>query len=121
MSTAVICAFLPLTVVSTANMREHHMARARRAKLHRETARWALSRYPVAPGAGPVTITLIRIAPRKLDDDNLQSAFKASRDGVADWLGVDDGHPSLTWLYAQRKGLPNQYGAEVVIQWEMTA
>ena len=27
--------------------------------------------------------------------------FKATRDGVADWLGVDDGDKRLSWRYAQ--------------------
>ena len=50
-------------------------------------------------------ITLTRIAPRTLDDDNLAAGFKATRDRVADWLGVDDGDKRLTWRYAQERGL----------------
>jgi hypothetical protein len=38
-----------------------------------------------------------------MDSDGLAIAFKAVRDGVADWLGVDDGHESLTWRYAAQK------------------
>ena len=41
---------------------------------------------------------------RPMDDDNLRSALKACRDGVADALGVDDGSPLVTWEYAQVKG-----------------
>jgi hypothetical protein len=65
---------------------------------------------------GPFVVTLTRIAPRKLDSDNLNSAFKAMRDGIADWLCVDDGHESVTWVYAQRKGRKGEYAAEVAIQ-----
>lgn len=113
----VICALLPLRIVSTANLREHWTAKGRRNSTHRMTARVALRQHQV-PTSGPLTITLTRIAPRKLDSDNLAIAFKACRDGIADWLGVDDGHESLTWLYEQRKGNPGQYAAEVAISWE---
>ncbi len=113
----VICALLPLRIVSTANLREHWTARGRRSATHRHTARLALRQHQV-PNSGPLTITLTRIAPRNLDSDNLAISFKAVRDGVADFLGVDDGHKSLTWLYDQRKGKPGQYAAEVTIAWE---
>lgn len=51
----------------------------------------------------PVVVTLIRIAARALDDDNLAYSFKAVRDGVADGLGVRDNDPRVTWRYAQAK------------------
>lgn len=38
--------------------------------------------------------------------------------GVADWLGIDDGDPRLTWQYAQRKSKPGNYAAEIVIEAE---
>jgi hypothetical protein len=50
-----------------------------------------------------------------LDGDNLQSAFKATRDGVADWLGVDDGDPRLDWQYRQRKGAAKVYAVEIEV------
>jgi hypothetical protein len=61
-------------------------------------------------------ITLTRIAPRKLDTDNLVSACKGVRDGIADTLGVDDGDERITWKYAQRKGKPKQYAVEVEVE-----
>jgi hypothetical protein len=48
---------------------------------------------------------------RGLDDDNLRSALKAVRDGVADALGVDDRDPRLSFHYHQRPGL--QFEVEV--------
>jgi len=96
---------LGTTLPSAANLREHHLARAKRVKKWRSVGWWALS---VAMGlrakSGPLVLLLTRVAPRPLDDDNLASAFKAFRDGVADVLGVDDRDPRVTWLYAQRKG-----------------
>lgn len=95
------------------NTREHHQARARRAKLHRQTTHWAMkvARKPDLP----CIVTLTRLAPRELDGDNLQAGLKACRDGVADWLGVDDRDPRVTWAYGQKKGKPRQYAVEVAI------
>ena len=39
----------------------------------------------------PVTVTLTRLGGRKLDPDNLANSFKHVQDGVAAWLGIDDG------------------------------
>ena len=58
---------------------------------------------------------LTRIAPRQLDGDNLQSAFKATRDGVADWLGIDDGDKRLDWQYRQRSGGAKVYAVELEV------
>ena len=108
---------LPIHIVSEANMREHFRVVAKRKALHRQTARWHMQCFlrPVPERAA--TITLTRIGPRMLDDDNLASGFKACRDGVADWLGIDDGDKRLTWRYAQRKGPARHYSAEVLIEW----
>jgi hypothetical protein len=119
-ATHVICVRLGLHIVSEANRREHWATKAHRVRWHRKCA--AASLYGVctigAPVTPPATITLTRIAPRKLDSDNLAGGFKAARDGVADWLHMDDGDEQLTWVYAQRKGKPGEYDAECVIEWE---
>jgi crossover junction endodeoxyribonuclease RusA len=102
-------------IESEANGREHWRPKATRVKRQRLMA-WANLRTIERPAfLGPVTIVLTRIAPRELDGDNLQSGFKATRDGVADWLGVDDGDKRLTWQYSQRKGAPHHYGVEIEI------
>jgi hypothetical protein len=121
-ATQVICTLLGIRIESEANGREHWRAKAKRTKDQRKLAYWAL--WDAGPFGGicgkpPITITLTRIAPRKLDSDNLAGGFKAVRDGIADWLGTDDGHESLTWLYDQRKGAPGQYDSEARIEWEV--
>lgn len=58
----------------------------------------------------PLVVVLTRIAPRKLDDDNLASAFKYIRDQIAEMVGVDDGSPVYTWVYLQRTG---EYGIDI--------
>lgn len=108
---------IPLKIESVNNLREHWRRRASRAKEHRLSA-WAhLRAADKAPRLiGPVVVTLTRIAPRELDDDNLAGGFKAVRDGVADYFGVDDRNPLIRWAYAQRKGKPKQYAAEVRVE-----
>lgn len=113
----VLCVLLPLRIVSVLNEREHHMVRHRRAALHRKTTLTLLKQAQRTAPALPVTVTLTRIAPRSLDGDNCQAGFKACRDGVAEWLGVDDADPCIAWRYAQRRGHTAQYAAEVVVEW----
>lgn len=55
----------------------------------------------------PVRITLTRISPCELDDDNLGTAFKRIRDGICEALGFRDDKNRdgyLQWHYAQEKG-----------------
>lgn len=106
---------LPIKLVSVANLRLHWAAKAKLVKGHRTRTRAALSNEAPIPPATPLTVVLTRIAPRRLDSDNLSSAFKACRDGVADWLGVDDGHKDIEWVYEQRAGGPKVYAIEVEI------
>jgi hypothetical protein len=109
-----LTAKLPLRIESVANLREHWRQRAKRAQMQREAAHWAL-KGNAQPPAGPLTVTLTRIGPRPLDTDNLAGGFKAVRDGVADWLMVDDGSPLLTWVYAQERGAPKTYACRIEI------
>ena len=64
----------------------------------------------------PLTVTMTRIAPRELDSDNLAISFKHVRDGIADWLGVNDNDKRVTWKYAQERGAPKHYAARVEIK-----
>lgn len=105
----------PCRLVSVANAREHWSRRAARAKAHREAALcYLLGRGKVA---GPATVTITRIGAKMLDTDNLASACKATRDGVADWLGRDDADPSITWGYAQElAGKRGVYAVRIEVQ-----
>ena len=105
---------MPVKIVSVANLRLHWAVKAKLAKSHRSKAFSALASV-AAPPAPPCTLVLTRVAPRALDGDNLQSAFKAVRDGVADWLGVDDGHQQLDWQYKQRKDGSKVYAVEIEV------
>ena len=67
----------------------------------------------IAKEGAPCTVTLVDVRPRKkLDDDNIRSAFKSIRDGIADAFGLDDGHNSpIKFDYQQLTG---PYGIRVV-------
>ncbi|HET9554380.1 MAG TPA: hypothetical protein VFP50_15565 [Anaeromyxobacteraceae bacterium] len=111
---------LPVQLVSAANLREHWSARRRRVKAHRDGAallvRMALRRVGAPPPPYLVTLTRV-IGPRgrELDDDNLRSALKAVRDGIAEALGVDDGDRSaVVWNYAPEER--GRWGARIRIE-----
>lgn len=95
--------FLPITVISEANQREHHMEKHGRKVAQQQAfnAEWMLLAGRVQISA-PCTIKLTRIGSRALDTDNLAGAFKHVRDAIAAMIGIDDGDPRLTWLYEQR-------------------
>lgn len=93
-----------LEAPSTPNLREHWSKRAKRAKQQRAAGK-NMTRDYFAPCPSPrIRITLTRQSPRQLDSDNLAAAMKSYRDGVADFLRIDDGSPLIEWAYAQRKG-----------------
>lgn len=109
---------IPIRTKSEANGRDHWAKKAKRVKAQRSTVGLVVSGLLSLQGhvGFPCTVTLTRIAPsRGLDSDNLTISLKACRDGVADALKVDDGHPQVTWAYAQRRGAPKQWGVEVRI------
>lgn len=104
-------AFLPIKTVGGLNAREHWKARHARVKNERKTA-WLL----VPKHSLPCTVIMTRLSAGELDSDNLQGAMKATRDGIADKLGVADNDPRVSWLYAQRRCKRGEYGVEVTIQ-----
>lgn len=113
---------VPVRLVSLLNAREHHMAKARRAKKQREAARMcALSCTlfgdiaPAIAGGHPLRVTITRIAPRQLDDDNLAGSAKHVRDGIADALGIDDRDMRVQWMYGQMAGGVGRYSCMVRI------
>lgn len=97
------------------NVRDNRFVRAKRVKAQREAAfvhtmaacRKAYILHPsllLRPPGSTVVVTMERESPGKLDDDNLRSALKACRDGIADALGSDDRNPRIKWHYGQTHG-----------------
>jgi hypothetical protein len=68
------------------------------------------NKFDVSKCAG---VRLIRIAPRRLDDDNNTAAFKWIRDAVAKALGVNDNHREGWWRPSQESQGPGVYGVRV--------
>jgi hypothetical protein len=96
---------VPMKLASAANARKGRggFARSRAAAAHVQVGFLAVTGNPGTPSL-PVTVLLVRVGPRVLDDDNLAFAFKSVRDGVAQGLGVKDHDPRVSWTYAQERG-----------------
>lgn len=108
---------VPVRIESNANKREHWTKRAKRSKAHRTATALMLQTCGRKPPELPVKVTLTRIAPRSLDTDNLAGGFKGLRDAVAEWLGADDKPGSgIEWAYAQCRGEPKTYTAQILIE-----
>ena len=106
---------LPIRTVSEANISEHWGSRSRRASEQRLVAR-VITAHRISNAALPMTITMKRIGPKRMDDDNLARSLKAVRDGIADALGADDGDPRLTWRYEQDSQGFAEYSVIVFIE-----
>jgi hypothetical protein len=55
----------------------------------------------------------VRVAPRRLDDDNAVAAMKGVRDEVARWLRVDDGSARVRFVVQQD---PGPYAVRIVVE-----
>ena len=112
---------LPIRAISEANARDHWRKKAKRVQKQREAAcylmRGRFNRLSISLPRlrGSFVVKLTRIGPKELDGDNLQSALKAVRDGVADALRIDDGSDRIHWKYGQEKGKPKEYAVRVDI------
>src|SRR5437870_475420 len=91
---------IPIKLPSLANSRLHWRRMASLKKRQRAAVMYCMAGLKLP--APPLVVTITRIGPRKLDDDNLQSACKYVRDEIAAVVGVDDGSPLYTWRYVQR-------------------
>jgi len=111
---------VPFYLPSAANFRGHTRDRKRTKRIAHQRGETVLflrskAKKPRVPGA---RITLARIAPRGLDeDDNLPMSLKHIRDGVCQWLGVDDKRREVvSFTYVQWKhAQPHTYGCQIHI------
>lgn len=101
---------IPIKLPSLMNSRMHWRAVLRLKKSQRLATLLAMRGRPIPPF--PLVVVIIRVGPRRLDDDNLAASCKYVRDQVAAACGVDDGSPLYTWRYEQRRG---EYGVDVEI------
>jgi hypothetical protein len=100
-----VSAWLPIRVVSEANMHQHWRRRQLRAKSQRAITCVYVGR--LLRGAGkPKRVVLTRYSARELDSDNLAGAFKHVRDEIAALCGFNDREKSVEWVYQQFKADP---------------
>jgi hypothetical protein len=114
----------PVATVSEANQRDHHQVKGKRAARQRDAMTTALRCLSVNPEEMPkrLRVTFTRLASGTLDDDNLAGAFKACRDAVAAWLGVDDGpRGPITWSYAQEPHKRHRNAPGILVTFEEPA
>lgn len=110
---------VPIRTVSEANLAssEHWRYRWKRGKAQKTAVEWAMLvmvqqfKLELAP---PYHIHLTRLAPGKLDSDNLTGSAKHVRDGIARFLAVDDGDEKMVvWSYSQERA--KDYGLRIEI------
>lgn len=111
---------LPIKLCNPINHGTHWSKTLKQKKQQQHLVKSHLNTHPIPQI--PCIVTLTRIAPRKLDDDNLPPCFKWIRDTIADHLipglapGRADSDPKIKWEYAQLKGDPHQYAVEIQIK-----
>lgn len=107
---------VPIEARSLNKKDNHFMSRARRVKAARNATHWALK--ALKKPTLPCTVLLCRIANSTgLDEhDNLPGSLKPEVDGCADWLGIDDRDPRVTWRYSQERG--TAYGVRITVMAE---
>jgi hypothetical protein len=116
------CWTIPIKLQSEANIRDKHWAVKHKRKLkYLHSIRMTLLSDPITVRL-PVVLTLIRIAPRGLDFDNLLYAFKNIRDFMSDALlpgyqpgRADDSH-LIQIKYHQERGKPKEYAIKIVLE-----
>jgi len=100
---------IPIKIASESNMSEHWAQKRKRRKAYINAIKYYWFKHEEKITL-PCTIYLIRQGPRRLDFDNLVSAFKCIRDLLADLIipgmayGQADNDPRLKWEYDQSKG-----------------
>lgn len=111
---------LPIRTVSECNVCQHWTERKKRKDIQKSFVRRHYEKENPTIKF-PCIITLTRIAPRALDDDNLRSSMKTIRDSIADCItpglapGRADNRKDIDWMYEQKKGVPHEYAVEIEI------
>ena len=107
----------PCKLVNPCNRREHWRVVSKRGKEEKSFTGIMLRSENIGPPPSlPLTVTITRIGAGRMDSDGLAASAKHIRDGVAAWVGVDDGDPRWTWLYAQRSEGRGVFAVEVEVR-----
>jgi len=110
---------IPIRLRSEANIAEHWRKKyAYRKKMLKIVDAYFPKNLPKLP----CNITITRIAPRTLDDDNFVYSCKNLRDYIADKLipnlapGRADNSNKICFNYQQKKGNPKEYAVELIFE-----
>ena len=97
---------IPGLRLASLNVREHWARKAARVKRERNLVTLVLRGTVAAQMmlVAPLVVTITRVGPRRLDDDNATGSAKACRDAIAAVLGVDDRDPRVRWQVTQAAG-----------------
>ncbi len=103
-----------LRLASQSNAREHWTKTYKNKKTQHHIAALGMQGLnPIEYLGSELRVTLTRIGPRALDDDNIYGAWKFIRDAIAQciWGGRMGQRDNLAqWVYEQKRGA---YGIEV--------
>ena len=111
--------YVPIKIISEANNTDHWRKKHKRRKEH---LKHLANLFPSNLLPLPVTITFTRVAPRRLDSDNLVFSMKYFRDYVASQFikglapGRADDDERLSFKYDQRRGEPKEYALIITIE-----
>lgn len=106
----------PIRIRSEANSREHWRVKSDRRKAQQqEMDVLLLNALQGRKIQLPCTVTLTRIGPKLMDDDNWINGAKGIRDAIARRLGVDDGDPMIQFRYDQTPVGRREYNVKVEI------
>jgi len=120
---------IPIKTYSEQNLTEHWSKKARRHKTQQKAVHIALLPYKhqlqdiflkIQPGSKFV-IVLNRIAPRKMDYDNMVYSFKWIVDQICENInpglakGRADDNSYISFQYDQKRGKVNQYAIQLQI------
>jgi hypothetical protein len=97
------------------NSRAHWGTKKRIAKHERIMVRDALKLKFAQPRL-PLVVTLIRCSTGWPDSDQAVTSMKHVRDGVADFIGVDDGDNRITWNVERRRVPRREQGTVIRIE-----
>ncbi|HEY1088569.1 MAG TPA: hypothetical protein VGE37_12775 [Archangium sp.] len=57
----------------------------------------------------PLVVRIVRVAPNRLDGDNLEASLKRVRDGIAKTIGIDDRSPAVEYVPDDERGAVREY------------
>lgn len=57
----------------------------------------------------PLVVHIVRVAPNRLDGDNLEASLKRVRDGLALAIGIDDRSPLVEYVADDERGAVREY------------